>query len=385
MSARVIAITGGKGGVGKSTTTVNLAVSLRLDGFDVGVVDTDIEMPNLVEMLGLEPKTTIHDVLSGRAETSEATIDLGNGFSVVPGDPALSGFATVEPSKLKEVVDELRTLKEVVILDTGAGLSYDDVLPLSLADEVIVVTSPDPAAVQNAARTEAFVHRLNQTVAGVVVTRATGPIDTEVKDAFEAQIVGVIPEDPAVRKSTAAGQPLEVYDASSPAAEAYRKLEAALTDGSLPPSSGRAPGDTADDGTKDAAAEAKSPRPATVQEPQQPGEGASPGDQATAKSPSEDTEAMDTGGEVPREEDVPEPEVADPGEESDEDHEETVASDAGTADDDGPAAESVERDEAVTAETESADGDVADPPADKGADEAGKDGLFARLVKRLGA
>lgn len=239
MSARVIAVTGGKGGVGKSATSVNLGVSLRMDGYDVAIVDTDIEMPNLVEMFGLDPTTTVHDVLSGQAEPEEALIELGDGFAIMPGDPELSSFAAVDPTRLQRVVSDLRELKDFVILDTGAGLSYDDVLPLSLADEVLLVSSPDPPAVQNAVRTEGFVARLNQKISGVVITRATEPPDDAVSDRFDTQILGVIPEDDAVRESTAAGQPLEVYDPDSRAAKAYRQLEAVLTDGDLPPSNAR--------------------------------------------------------------------------------------------------------------------------------------------------
>ena len=85
MDTRVIAITGGKGGVGKSTTTVNLGVSLRMDGYSVAMVDADVEMPNLVELLGIEPDATIHDVLSGTVDPEEALLEMGEGFAAIPG------------------------------------------------------------------------------------------------------------------------------------------------------------------------------------------------------------------------------------------------------------------------------------------------------------
>lgn len=235
MTGHVIAVTGGKGGVGKSTTTINLAVSLRLDGHWVAVVDADVEMPNLVEMLSIEGQYTIHDVLSGTAETEQAVVEIGTGFSVIPGDPSLSGYGTIEPERLNTVVDTLAAEYEYVLLDTGAGLSYDDLFPLGLADEIILVSSPDAAAVKNARRTQNFVRRLNRRIRGLVVTKADGEIDESLADQFETEILGVIPEDPAVRHSTAAGQPLELYAPDSPAAQAYRHLEANLTDGVLPP------------------------------------------------------------------------------------------------------------------------------------------------------
>ena len=236
MPSRVIAVTGGKGGVGKSTSVVNLGVALRMDGFSVALVDADVEMPNLVELLDLEPGLTIHDVLSGRAMTMEALLEVGPRFAVVPGDPELSGYGAIEPERLETVVGTLGTHYDVVLLDTGAGLSYDDLFPLGLADEILLVSSPDPAAMENARRTQAFVRQLGRKVRGVVITKADASVDGSIAGAFDAPLVGVIPEDAAVRRSTAAGQPLELFAPESAAARAYRQLEATLTDGQLPPS-----------------------------------------------------------------------------------------------------------------------------------------------------
>lgn len=235
MAARVIAVTGGKGGVGKSTTTINLGVSLRMDGHSVALIDADIEMPNLVEMLGIDPEHTIHDVLSGTADTEQALIEIGDGFAAIPGDPSISGYATIEPAQLETVVSSLEEGYDFVLLDTGAGLSYDDIMPLGLADEIVLVSSPDPAAVENAKRTQAFVEKLNRPIKGVVITKADGTVDGSIADEFESDLLAVVPEDQAVRLSTAAGTPLEIYAPNSPAAQAYRQLEANLTDGVLPP------------------------------------------------------------------------------------------------------------------------------------------------------
>lgn len=235
MSGLVLAVTGGKGGVGKSTTTINLGVSLRMDGYSVVLVDADVEMPNLMEMLGIEAETTIHDVLSGTAKPSEALVEIGDDFSAIPGDNALSGYGSIEPERLHTVVDALTASYDCVILDTGAGLSYDDLFPLALSDEILLVSTPDPAAIKNAKRTQAFVRRLNREVSGIVLTKAETPIDNEVAKQFDADIVGVIPADEVVTRSTAEGKPLELIAPESDAAKAYRQLEANLTNGELPP------------------------------------------------------------------------------------------------------------------------------------------------------
>jgi septum site-determining protein MinD len=235
MDTRVIAVTGGKGGVGKSTTTVNLGVSLRMDGYTVALIDADVEMPNLVELLSIEPDLTIHDVLSGTADTDQALIEIGEGFAAIPGDPSITGYASIEAAQLETVVGALEDRYDFIILDTGAGLSYDDIMPLGLADEILLVSSPDPAAVENAKRTQAFIQRLNRPIKGVVITKADSSVDGSIADEFDSHLLAVIPEDQAVRLSTAAGKPLEIYAPNSPAAQAYRQLEANLTDGVLPP------------------------------------------------------------------------------------------------------------------------------------------------------
>lgn len=235
MAGQVFAVTGGKGGVGKSTTTVNLGVSLRLDGYSVALIDADVEMPNLLELLSVKPSKNIHDVLSGEASTEEALVEIGEGFGAIPGDPSIDGYASIETARLESVISDVSEAYDYVLLDTGAGLSYDDLLPLGLADTVILVTSPDPAAMENAKRTQAFVEKLNQEIHGVVVTKADRSVDGSIADSFGLDLLGVIPEDQAVKLSTAAGKPLEIYSPNSPAAQAYRQLEANLTDGVLPP------------------------------------------------------------------------------------------------------------------------------------------------------
>lgn len=235
MVARVIAITGGKGGVGKSTTTVNLGVSLRMDGYAVALVDADVEMPNLLELLDIDANVTIHDVLSGTAKTEQALVEIGEGFAAIPGDPSIAGYASIDPARLETVLETLEEVYDYVLLDTGAGLSYDDIMPLSLADEVLLVSSPDAAAVENAKRTQAFVETLNRPIRGVVITKADGSIDGSIAEEFNGELLAVIPDDETIRQSTSAGKPLEIYAPNSPAAEAFRQLEANLTDGVLPP------------------------------------------------------------------------------------------------------------------------------------------------------
>lgn len=262
MPNQVIAVTGGKGGVGKSTTTINLGVSLRMDGYSVALVDADVEMPNLVEMLGIDADLTIHDVLAGTAEPGDALVEIADDFAAIPGDSSLAGYGSIEPERLQFVVDRLAEHYEYVLLDTGAGLSYDDLIPMGLADEIVLVTSPDAAAIENAKRTQAFVQRLNREVRGLVVTKADDTVDGSIAEEFDTELLAVVPEGEAVRRSTAAGKPLELSDHTSPAAQAYRQLEANLTDGVLPPQRSAQSSPTTDDGSVEPAVDVGEDEPA---------------------------------------------------------------------------------------------------------------------------
>ena len=107
---QVYAIAGGKGGVGKTTTTANLAAAFAAAGYDAIAVDADLAMANLGPMMGVDPGAgpTIHDVLAGEAALEDAIRTTDHGVDVVPGDRSLDGFAAADPAGLRGVVDALR-------------------------------------------------------------------------------------------------------------------------------------------------------------------------------------------------------------------------------------------------------------------------------------
>lgn len=151
--ARVLAVTSGKGGVGKTFVSANLAAALAKRGQRVLVLDADLGLANLDVVLNLYPKITLHDVFTGKAKLEEAVIRAPGGFSVL-----LAGSGMVEYSRLTSGVrDEfLRILSglvphyDVVILDTGAGISDVVLFAVSLATEVLVVATPEPTSLTDA-------------------------------------------------------------------------------------------------------------------------------------------------------------------------------------------------------------------------------------------
>jgi len=251
--ARVFAVASAKGGVGKTTTTANLGAILAETGADVVVIDGDIGMANLGAALGIDsPPTTLHDVLSGTAKTSEATYEGPGGVYVVPGDTALSSYAPADPENLPSVL-RTHSQADYVLIYVGAGVSHETSLPLSLADEVLLVSTSERDALRDTEKTRQLTEQLGGTVAGAVITRtdASTPISELATGTLAATVVGAIPEDEAARESLAVGEPLSTYAPNSPAAAAYRELIAELTgiEPEAPPESESAattPGSTVD-------------------------------------------------------------------------------------------------------------------------------------------
>jgi septum site-determining protein MinD len=224
-SGTVLVVTSGKGGVGKSTTALNLSVALGIESHSVALVDADLEMANLGAMLGVESEPRLHDVLAGDADVESAVVTEGEAFGIVPGGSDLAKYAEADPERLPEVLTTLAERYEYVVVDAGAGLGYADVVPIDAADEVILVTTPIDAAIGDTAKLAEFSGIVDARTRGVVVTRVSGDVDAEAIAAeIGVDLLGVVPEDPAVSESADASAPLEQYAPESPAAAAYRQL-----------------------------------------------------------------------------------------------------------------------------------------------------------------
>ncbi|WP_436925595.1 MinD/ParA family ATP-binding protein [Halosimplex amylolyticum] len=221
MAGYVCTVAGGKGGVGKTTTAVNVAAAMEQDGYDVVVVDADLGMANLGAMLGVDPETSIHQILAGGRAVSEALTDVQGGITIVPGEQSLEAFADADPAKLSKVIKTLRNAYDVVLIDTGAGLSHETTVPLGLADGVVLITTPDDVAVGDAIKTAELADRVDGEVIGTVLNRTTTETDVEaIADRFNSKLFAVIPDD----IEATAEEPLVLNAPESAAAEAYRQL-----------------------------------------------------------------------------------------------------------------------------------------------------------------
>ncbi|MXR50601.1 P-loop NTPase [Halovenus sp. WSH3] len=225
MAGYVCTVAGGKGGVGKTTTAINIAAALEENGYDTVVVDADLGMANLGNMLGLEYETSIHEVLASEETVSAALTDAQMGMTVVPGEQSLEAFAEADPAKLRKVINTLKNTFDVVLVDTGAGLSHETTVPLGLADGVLLVTTPDDVAVNDTIKTADLTERVDGEVIGAIITRVNR--DTyvqEIADEFDVPLLGVIPDDIDATKE----EPLLENAPDSDPADAYRQLAGSL-------------------------------------------------------------------------------------------------------------------------------------------------------------
>ena len=234
MPAKVITITSGKGGVGKTTTTANIAVGLALQGQRVVAVDTDIGLRNLDLVMGLDNRIVydLVDVIEGRCRLRQAIVkdrhlpELG----LLPAAQTRDKSA-VTSAQMVALCDELRQECDFILLDSPAGIETGFHNALAPADQVIIVTTPDVSAVRDADRAIGFVEANEKGPAKLVVNRIKADMVRRgemltIEDVLEllaVELLGIVPEDESVVVSTNRGTPA-VLDRKSQAGQAFRNI-----------------------------------------------------------------------------------------------------------------------------------------------------------------
>jgi flagellar biosynthesis protein FlhG len=153
VNGRITAITSGKGGVGKTFLSANLAAALTARGERVLVLDADLGLANLDVILNLEPKVTLHDVFTNRCTLDEAILAAPGGFSVLLAGSGLVEYSRLTPDVREQLERVIRTVAprfDRILLDTGAGISDVVLYAVSLADEVLVLATPEPTSMTDA-------------------------------------------------------------------------------------------------------------------------------------------------------------------------------------------------------------------------------------------
>lgn len=235
MTGQILAVASGKGGVGKTTTVINLGVALREQEYSVALVDADLGMANLATLLGVDVGPTIHNVLAGEASLDAAIIKNAEGFSILPGATSLDAFANASPDRLEDTLESLADDHDYVLVDTGAGLSYEDVSPLAITDAVILVTTPDPTAIIDTSKTVELAEMLETPIRGVVVTHVDAETEPDtIADRLGVPLLGEIPRSDSVTESVTSATPLRAFAPESEATNAYLQLAETITDDTRP-------------------------------------------------------------------------------------------------------------------------------------------------------
>lgn len=152
-SGRTIVVTSGKGGVGKTNITVNLALAFAKRGRKTILFDADLGMANVDVLMGVHPPHSIADVLKGRKSLADVIMWVNEYLGIVPGGSGVAGLANLEEAMLDTVVRQLGHLEsqaEILLVDTGAGISRNVMNFVLAAQEILVITTPEPTAVTDA-------------------------------------------------------------------------------------------------------------------------------------------------------------------------------------------------------------------------------------------
>lgn len=249
---KVLAITSGKGGVGKTFVSANLAAALAKRGQRVLVLDADLGLANLDVVLNLYPKITLHDVFTGKARLEEAIVKAPGGFSVLLAGSGMVEYSRLTP-KVREdflaIMNELVPRYDVVLLDTGAGISDVVLFAVSLASEVIVVATPEPTSLTDAYATiKVLVGQQKRSAIRIVVNQTARLGDgraitvqlQQVLDRFlttdKVRLIHLadIPADPSVRQAVMRRQLLLQTTPGCPAALAISQLAMKLEETVIP-------------------------------------------------------------------------------------------------------------------------------------------------------
>jgi len=253
MAARVITVTSGKGGVGKTTMVANLGIALAVHGQRVVVIDADVGLRNLDVLLGLENRIVydLVDVIEGRCRLRQALVRdkrLSELF-LLPAAQTRDKSA-VQPEDMVRVCDSLREQHDFVLVDSPAGIEQGFRFAIAPADEILIVTNPEVTAVRDADRIIGLIEAEEQGPARLIINRIKPDMVrrgemldiADVVELLAVDLIGIVPEDQAILVAANRGQPLAFSSDSSTAGRAFHNIARRLLGEDVPFITLREPG-----------------------------------------------------------------------------------------------------------------------------------------------
>ncbi len=244
LGLRSVAITSGKGGVGKSNIALNLALALCLKGAKVLLVDADVGLANLDVLLGIQVRHTLEDALQGRCSMKQVLTEGPHGLlKLLPSRSGVAALGEMETADQQRLFSQLATLEEVfdyLLIDTGAGVSSLVMGFNAAASEVLVVATPEPTSLADSYALIKLLHQRNMPqYIYVVSNQVQSPqeamkvhqrLNTVSLEYLKREVgfLGGIPRDNNLLKAVRQRQPLLLYKPQSPAALAIQQLAVQL-------------------------------------------------------------------------------------------------------------------------------------------------------------
>lgn len=241
-NARVITVTSGKGGVGKSNVSVNLAINLKRKGKRVVIFDADFGLANIEVIFGIVPKYNMFDIIYNNKDISEILTTGPLGIEFISGGSGVKELLKLDKSQLTYMVERLYDLDcfaDIIIIDTGAGISESVLDFISASNEVILVTTPEPTAITDAYAVLKAIKRRNDGISNKEINLLVNRVDSanegmeiyeklnKVTDRFldiNLNNIGFLPNDKHLSKAVIEQKPVSILYPKASISKAFEDI-----------------------------------------------------------------------------------------------------------------------------------------------------------------